>query len=253
MTEFTMKIAGRVAAVRTIFPGTRDYCRDYLCDGEPDFTIDISAADIAFEGEKSAREAQLEGIPVRNFSDAYLETVAVQRKLAERLFAWDTLLFHGSVVAVEGQAYLFTAKSGTGKSTHTRLWRELLDSRAVMINDDKPFLTIREDQVLLCGSPWSGKHGLDTNLTVPLEGICILHRGTENAIAPLSPNQALPRLLHECYCPMDPAKAPRLRALAEALANSVPLWQMYCNKEPQAAEVAFAAMSAGRHSQCPID
>ena len=253
MSEFHLHIAGRTARVQTLFESTRDYFRHYLTLDAPDFSVTVRREDLEFEQAELDAEAALEGFRRRKFTDPFLERAAIQRSFAEDLFDRGTLLFHGSAIAVDGKGYLFTAKSGTGKSTHTRLWRELLDSRAVMINDDKPFLTIREDQVLLCGSPWSGKHGLDTNLTVPLEGICILHRGTENAIAPLSPNQALPRLLHECYCPMDPAKAPRLRALAEALANSVPLWQMYCNKEPQAAEVAFAAMSAGRHSQCPID
>lgn len=67
------------------------------------------------------REDALEGQPIRQYSDAYLETTAVQRKLAEKLFDYDTLLFHGSTIAVDNQAYLFTAKSGTGKSTHTQL------------------------------------------------------------------------------------------------------------------------------------
>jgi serine kinase of HPr protein (carbohydrate metabolism regulator) len=57
---------------------------------------------------------------------------------------YDTFLFHGSAIAVDGVGYLFTAKSGTGKSTHARLWRELLGARAVMVNDDKPLLRVTE-------------------------------------------------------------------------------------------------------------
>ena len=249
MTEFTMKIAGRVAAVRTIFPGTRDYCRDYLCDGEPDFTIEISAADIAFEEEKSAREAQLEGIPVRNFSDAYLETVAVQRKLAERLFAWDTLLFHGSVVAVEGQAYLFTAKSGTGKSTHTRLWRKVLGDRAVMVNDDKPFLRFTEQGILACGSPWNGKHGLGTNLCVPLKAICILERGEENSIQSIAPKQALSMLLQQSNRPLDRKNMPKYLELLDRLAGGVDFYRLACNMDPRAALISYQTMSGNRKDE----
>jgi hypothetical protein len=51
-----------------------------------------------------------------------------------------------------------------------------------MINDDKPFLQLRRDRVHVCGSPWNGKHGLDSNVSLPLNGICILSRGQENRI-----------------------------------------------------------------------
>ena len=68
---------------------------------------------------------------------------------------------------------LFTAKSGTGKSTHTRYWLEAFGNRAAIINDDKPFIRLDTPAPMICGAPWSGKHGLDTNLSVPLAGICI--------------------------------------------------------------------------------
>ena len=78
---------------------------------------------------------------------------------------------------MDGQAVLFTAKSGTGKSTHTKLWRDLFGERAVMVNDDKPLLRILKDGVLVCGTPWDGKHRLSTNCALPLKAICILERG----------------------------------------------------------------------------
>ena len=243
MTEFTMKIAGRVVAVRAMFPGTRDYCRDYLCDAEPDFTIGISPAEIAFEREKSEQGDRLEGISVRSFSDAYLETIAVQRKIAEHLFAYDTLLFHGSVVAVDGEGYLFTAKSGTGKSTHTRLWREVLGERAVMVNDDKPFLRLTEQGVLACGSPWNGKHGLGNNLCVPLKAVCILERGEENRIRPVSAKQALTMLVQQSNRPMDRKWLPKYLELLDRLACSVEFYSLACNMDPRAALVSYQAMS----------
>lgn len=126
MTNFTIEIAGRVIAVSALFESTRSFCGEYLCRGVPVFSVDITMDDIAFERTESLREDRLEGIPERSYSDAYLETLAVQRKITERLIDHDTLLFHGSAIAVDDSCYLFTAKSGTGKSTHTRLWRQLL-------------------------------------------------------------------------------------------------------------------------------
>ena len=92
------------------------------------------------------------------------------------------VLFHCSAVAVDGKAYLFTAASGTGKSTHTRMWRQHFGGRAVMVNDDKPILRIKDDGIYVCGTPWCGKHGLQTNVEVPVQGICILGGGEKNMI-----------------------------------------------------------------------
>ena len=242
MAEFRMKIAGRVAAVTSLFDSTRDYCRAYLTEEEPDFSAIVTRADLDFEQEALRREAIEEGMKIRKFTDPFLDRAAIQRKFAEFLFDDGVLLFHGSAVAVDGQAYLFTAACGTGKSTHTRLWRQVFGERAVMVNDDKPFLRITEDGVLACGAPWSGKHGLDANITVPLAGICVLERGPENSIRPISPAEALPRLLHEACAPLDNRKAEHFRALVAELAEKTPLWRMECTKDPQAAEVAFGAM-----------
>lgn len=238
-----MKIAGRVGAVTSLFDSTKDYCRAYLTEDAPDFSVTVTRADLQFEQEALREEALQEGMKVRTFTDPFLERAAIQRKFAEYLFDFDTLLFHGSTVAVDGRAYLFTARCGTGKSTHTRLWRQVFGDRAVMVNDDKPFLRITEAGILACGAPWSGKHGLDSNITVPLQGICILERGKENRIRPTAPDEALPRLLHEACCPTDDGKLAKFHELVTALADRTPLWQMECNKDPQAAAVSFDAMA----------
>ena len=195
MEQINIQIAGRVVAVSALFASTRRYCAEYLCEGEPDFSVAITPEDISYELEVAVREREMEGLPDRIMPEPLLERTALQRKIAEKLFAYDTMLFHGSVIAVDGNAYLFTAKSGTGKSTHTRLWREMLGDRAVMVNDDKPFLRMLEDQVLVCGSPWNGKHGLGSNVDVPLKAICILERGQQNEICRIPANQALVMLL----------------------------------------------------------
>ena len=243
MTEFTIQIAGRVIGVRAMFDGTREFCREYLCGGEPDFAVCIEPGDIAFERDKSAREDALEGIPQRQFSDAYLETIAVQRKVAEGLFAYDTLLFHGSVVAVDGAGYLFTAKSGTGKSTHTRLWREAFGSRAVMVNDDKPFLRPEGDRVLAYGTPWNGKHGLGTNMSVPLKAICILERGAENRIRRIKAQEALFMLLQQSNRPQSPALMSRYMTLLDQISERTAFYRLACNMTLEAAWTAFEGMN----------
>ena len=241
MGQFRMKIAGQVGDVSTLFQSTADYFEHYLTEEDAHFSVTVRREDLAAEQAFLAEEARQEGLKTRKFPEPFLERAVIQRRFAEHLFTCGTLLFHGSTVAMDGRAWVFTAKCGTGKSTHTRLWRQVFGDRAVMVNDDKPFLRFTEDGILACGSPWSGKHGLDANISVPLGGICILERGPENRIRRITPAEALPRLLHESFCPEGQEE--RLQALVTALAERTPLWRMECNKDPQAALTAHGAMS----------
>lgn len=243
MAEFTIEIAGYRFAVRSIFESNREYCKRYLTEAMPQLQIATTAKDLAFEQEMLELEAVEEGMKIRKFTDPFLERAAIQRAVAEFLFDRDVLMLHGSTVAVDGKGYLFTAKCGTGKSTHTRLWCQAFGDRAVMVNDDKPFLKLTDAGVWVCGSPWSGKHGLDTNITVPLVGICILERGKENRISPCPLEETMPMLLHQGYCPLDAEKRPAYEAMVRTVAQTVPLWKMACNKEIEAALTAYSAMS----------
>lgn len=243
MVEFCMQAADVVVSACCLFDSTKEYCREFLCQGEAAAAVSLGREEIAFEREKSAREDAYEGIPVRSFSDEYLETLALQRKVTEALFDHDTLLFHGSVVAVDGQGYLFTAKSGTGKSTHTRLWREMLGDRAVMVNDDKPFLKITPQGVVAFGSPWRGKHRLGENIQVPLKAICILERGEENRIRRIHVKDAVYMLLQQSARPMDRSKTGKYLDLVDGLSKKVAFYRLQCNMEPEAARVAFGEMS----------
>ena len=235
MADFTIQIGPATARVHSLFESTRDYCIRYLTDAPPQFHITVKPGDLQLQQQALREEALQEGLRPRTFSDPFLERTVIQEKLADCLMQRQMLLVHGSTVAVDGRAYLFTAKCGTGKSTHTRLWREAFPQRAQMVNDDKPFLELTCAGVIAHGAPWSGKHGLDNNLSVPLQGICILERGSENHIHPIAPEDALPLVLHQTYRSPLPLVARLLR--------QVPLWHMTCTKDPEAAQVAFQAMS----------
>ena len=242
MTTFTISLADFCLEINSIFETTRTFCRDYLCEATPEFSVTIFPEDITFEREKSAKEDLLEGIPVRQFSDEYLETLAVYRKICAKLLERETLLFHGSAIAVDGVAYLFTAKSGTGKSTHTALWRQVFKDRAVMINDDKPLLKLTSDGVLVCGTPWNGKHGLGCNRMVPLKAICILERAEQNTIVPVDAVEALPMLLQQSFRTGTPNGTVLLFDILDKLTKRVQLYRLGCNMDPQAAIVAYEGM-----------
>lgn len=267
MKSFTIRLAGQYFTIYPVCDYIREYCKDYIvadvtgqsgiADGDTEYTssevgdittesvtrIRITQSDIDFEREKSAREDIKEGIPIRHFSDAYLETLAVYRKIADYLLSCDTLLFHGSVIAVDGEGYLFTAKSGTGKSTHTRLWREYFGERAVMVNDDKPLLHITDSGVTAYGTPWDGKHRLSTNTAVPLKGICILTRDTTNHIEQAEPHAAYPMIVQQTNRSLTVDGMKQTLSLIDRMLNVVPVYRLGCNMDIEAAKVAYEGMN----------
>ena len=184
-----------------------------------------------------------EGIPTRHFSDCYLETLAVYRKIAEQMIAYNTILFHSSAIAVDGTAYLFTAKSGTGKSTHTRLWKEYFSERAIMINDDKPLIQVNQNKILVHGTPWDGKHHLSNNISVPLKAICILNRGAENTICRITKSEAYPVLLQQTYRPTNAEKMQKVFMLLDRICEKLLIYRLICNKNPDAVITAYNGMN----------
>ena len=237
------RLADHTVKIESLYPQVHTLCAAYRAEGDAEYRIVTTPADIAFEREKSAREDRLEGLPIREYSEAYLETLAVYRKLAQLLVQEDVLLMHGSVVAVDGQAYLFTAKSGTGKTTHTRLWLQQFGSRAVMVNGDKPLLHITKAGVTVYGTPWDGKEHLSTHTACPLKAICILTRSEKNHIQRISKKEALPMLCQQIHRPADPAALANTLALVNKLGTGVPLYRLGCNMEPEAARVAYDGMN----------
>ncbi|WP_352403154.1 hypothetical protein [Kandleria vitulina] len=242
MIKGIYRIADTLVEIDSLYQEVHDLCSDYRCDGVPQFIITTMPSDIDYERMKSKEEDLYEGKPIRIFSDSYLETLAVYRKLVEELLSQDILLFHGSAIAVDEEGYLFTAKSGTGKSTHTRLWRKLFKERAVMINDDKPLIKIEENQVIIYGTPWDGKHHISTNINVPLKAICLLERSPHNNIHRLTFTQAFPALLKQCYRPTDIDKMKKTMFLLKELGTKVPLYKLECNTREDAAKVAYEGM-----------
>lgn len=244
MPNFNLKIAGQVGQVSCLFDSTPYYLARYVTHDTAGFFVSVSRTDLERERQFRDAEAAEEGFKPRNVTDPFLERLAIQRKFAEHLMACGTLMVHGSAVAVDGVGYIFTARCGTGKSTHTRLWRQVFRDRAVMINDDKPFVRITQSGITVCGAPWSGKHGLENNIEVPLGGICLLERGKENEIRPILPED-IPELCRNLRWYMEPDRVPKFDALAGELSRRVPLWHMHCNMDPTAALMSHGIMRGG--------
>ena len=110
---------------------------------------------------------------------------------------YDTLLIHASVVRHNGKAYAFTAKSGTGKSTHVANWMRYIEGCDIM-NDDNPIIRLIDEKPVLFGSPWSGKTPCYRNIQAPLGGIMLIERDQKNYVQTLQPIIAFSTVLTAC-------------------------------------------------------
>ena len=211
--------------------------KDYLTDEPADFTVEISKEYIEKEIEEEIRND-------RKFPPEYSEYLAIYRYICTKLLSYEGFLMHGSALAVSGKAYLFCAPSGTGKSTHTRLWREAFGDAIIMINDDKPIIRKQNGVFYACGTPWSGKHDLDTNISLPLCGIILLSRGEKNTIEKASPTHLLGLLFNQIFRPSDEEAYLKTIDLVDEMLASCPLYKLSCTPTQEAAEVAYRALTA---------
>ena len=241
--RFQISLAGVEIAVESLYDETYRMCVPYLSasEGPAAFTVRSTEKDIAYERRKSAEEARLEGREAVDYEAPYLETLAVYRQIATGMLDHRAMLMHGSAVGVGEEAWLFTAPSGVGKTTHTRLWLEHVPG-AFVVNGDKPLLRFAEDAVRVCGTPWAGKEGWNTNVTVPLKGIVFLERGEENAISPVDFFTVFPRLMQQTYRPHEADALRKTMALIRELGARMKFYRLRCNMEPEAARVAWEGL-----------
>ena len=233
---FQIEIAGHCFAIHNTYPYVEELCGDYITAKPPEAVINVSQEEIEKENTDGGK-----------WSEGYLESLAIYRKISERLLDENIILFHCSAIEMDGKAYLFTAPSGTGKSTHTKLWRAVFGNRVTMINDDKPLVSIPLDSsgvkmagdvIRVYGTPYAGKDGLQTNISAPVEAIVILHQAMENSIERLDGRSAYPILLNQTYRRNDPAGMMKTMELVGQLAN-LPVYSLGCNISEEAVMTAY--------------
>lgn len=228
----TVKIAGIPIGIDNRFDYVRSISVDYLTDEEPCFTVNATDAEIDAEGNMSDEV----------YSKNYLESIVVFRKIAERLPQYDAIVFHSAILVKDGKAYAFTAKSGTGKTTHTRLWLSRFGDAVHYLNGDKPVIRLIDGTAYAFGTPWRGKEGYGANESAPLAAIALLERDEKNSAEIIDSNGGVIRLMTQIHIPKDPACAALAMRIADRIISSVRFVELKCNLDAEAADVAANAM-----------
>lgn len=242
MGSIIVELVNKKFLIRGKETGLKSFFNEYESHGEPDFYISVTEEDMRREEIAYSRKYRWK------LPSIALVYFATQRQIVSCISGQGALLFHGSAICVNGRTYIFTAPSGTGKSTHSRLWREMLkDHDVVMVNDDKPFLKVEEGCVTAYGSPWRGKEELGCNMSAPVEAICSISQGTKNFIREATPDEMFSFFYEQSFRPFDKEGTENYLHTLDLLTRNVRLYKLECDVSMEAARLSYETM-AGKFS-----
>lgn len=230
---FVIKIADLKIAIDNKYEFVKNVCRNYIIEDD-DYQFAVSVTDKELADERIASGD--------NFNDGFIESICIYRNIALELPKFNAFVMHCASIEVDGRAYCFAAKSGTGKTTHIKLWRRTFGEKVHVINGDKPIMRFIDDVLYVCGTPWGGKENLNTNVMVPIGSVCFIHQSTVNAIKRITPHEALGKLLQQAFISKDQNNASLTVDLIGRMLEVTPMWSLGCNISTEAALTAHDSM-----------
>lgn len=240
MTEFNINLADEVFTVRCVQPFTRTRFVEFETD-ERGAVLQSSREMMLKYLSLLEKKYHANSSAAIKIQPNLLDFFSIFELVSHALVPRGVLLVHGSAVVVNGQAVLFMAPSGTGKSTHTHLWTELLGDKAFIINDDKQFIRLNREVPIVYTSPWGMVHPAPAEKSAPLKAVVWLERG-ENHIEPITFTEMLPKLIQSSLRGNTPAEAVQILQMQQKLLRSASLWKMTCTPDLDAAHMAYHAV-----------
>ena len=227
------KIAGCIVEYEPIYPLLKNQMEAYR--------IDEQKIDMKLTITKEFCEIKQQENPHLTLEQC--EYIYAGSQFYNKLINLGGFLLHASAVVVDNKAYLFSADSGTGKSTHTKLWQKCFGDKALIINDDKPAIKIENGICYAYGTPFSGKTDENLNMRVPLQAICFLERGKDNSIDLIPTKDALPLILKQTIFPKKQDTINHFFDMLDVVLTKTPIYQMKCNISKEAALMAYDKMT----------
>ena len=228
------KIAGLKVDIEIKYERLKKQGKPYeiACDSSPaDITLELN--DVVFERARKK---------FPRLSDENIEYLLYGFMFYDKLLDFGGMMLHSSAVAVGGYAYLFSADSGVGKSTHTSYYLEAFGDKAIIINDDKPAIREIDGKLYCFGTPFSGKHDISVNKGFLIGGICFLRRADENVIEKIDPQRAFKLIYRQTQSMNDSAQVEKRLEVLDKLLSNCDLYEMGCTNDVSAAYVSFNKM-----------
>lgn len=234
ITQPQGEVLKQVSDATVVHIGDNRYCRYYSINGE------IGSA-IYYNDTYTETEIYLsEGIDRSSFSLTEFEYLYSGSTFSDRLAEMGGVVLHGSALAYDNQGIIFSANSGTGKSTHTNLWKKRFGSKVTVINDDKPAIRYYDAIPYIFGTPWSGKSNLNSNVQVPLKTIVFVKRAETNWVERLEAKDSIFGLMSQIDRPYyDEKIGLKTMDVIKNLVLTVPIFRLHCNLEIEAADTIY--------------
>lgn len=232
MDEFIVRFADIRIKIYSQYSYMRNLCKDYIIN---DSEFDMEA--------RASKDYLLEMRAEEAFSDEYCESLSIYEQIAKRLPHYRCFVFHGACISYKNKGLLFTAPSGTGKTTHIKLWKQCFPKDVDIVNGDKPIIKIENDGIRVYGSPYAGKEKWNKNRSVLLHSICIIKQSNTNSIKMLTPAEAMKYLYHQIYFSKTDRECGILSLeLFDDLLTRCPMYLLECNISREAVTCSFEGM-----------
>ncbi len=238
MDIFNVSLGGLTIEMKSRFDYLKLFCHEYLCeDQKPDFSV--SATD---EKIDELRESNPE------MADCFLERDAIFAEIVSKLPYYNRMMLHGACITYNGKGYLFTAHSGTGKSTHISLWKRYLGDSVGIVNGDKPIFEMRPNGTIHAyDTPWCGKEGWNEFKSADVAGICFLQQGAENKIRPVDPEEAISLMLQQMFHPYETESTLLMLEFLSRMLEKLPMYLLECDMSEKAVKTSFEALTGEKY------
>ena len=225
------KIADLIVEMTPKFNNTLELAEPFLYDGDKPADLTLKVSD-EYLSDLMSRAAEGSTVDV-------MENFAFSCAFNRAAINYGTMLIHSSALIYGGGAYLFSANSGVGKSTHTKLWLKAFGDKVHIMNDDKPVVKLLDDKATAYGTPFDGGSGIALNEAYPLKAIIFIERGEENSVRVPETKEIIQRLYFQTAHMVGARTAENMLENFEKLISLTKFFVLTCNTDISAAHTAF--------------
>ena len=225
------KIADLIVEYTAKYDELKRLSEQFVYSGEGKTDITLSVTDKQLENMLSR---SVEGTTICG-----IENLAMSSEFNRAAIKYGVMLVHSSALIYNNGAYLFSADSGVGKSTHTKLWLKAFGDKVHIMNDDKPVVRLYDDHAQAYGTPFDGGSGIALNERYPLKAIIFVERGEENSVRIPDNKEIIQKLYFQTARMVNRETAEKMLVNMERLLHLTKFYILTCNMDISAAYTAY--------------